>query len=60
MTAAAKFILLHLVCTVCKPKTWRFHLAGIFREFVRMVPTVPHVPSNPTVAPSLRLPSYSS
>lgn len=38
MNSSAKFILLHLACTVRRPNHWRFHTAGILREIARIEP----------------------
>jgi hypothetical protein len=38
MSTPTKFIMLHLACTARKPRTWRFHAAGIVREFQRLEP----------------------
>jgi hypothetical protein len=43
MKDAAKFIALHVACTVRRPETWRFHTAGILREIARMEPRVGRV-----------------
>jgi hypothetical protein len=38
MRTPVKFILLHLACTARRPKTWRFHTAGVFRELKLLEP----------------------
>ena len=38
MRNSTRFIFLHLACTARKPETWRFHAAGIAREFKRLRP----------------------
>jgi hypothetical protein len=40
MSTPAKFIILHLACTARRPGTWRFHVAGVAREFKRVEPGV--------------------
>jgi len=45
MSTPAKFIMLHLACTARKPATWRFHAAGILREFKRLEPSVKRMAS---------------
>jgi hypothetical protein len=36
MKTSAKFILLHLICGIRRPRNWRFNLGGIGRELGRM------------------------
>jgi hypothetical protein len=38
MSTPSKFIILHLACAARRPGTWRFHAAGIVREFRRLEP----------------------
>jgi hypothetical protein len=40
MKRSAQFVLLHLACTLRRPKNWRFHTAGIVREIARLEPRV--------------------
>jgi hypothetical protein len=36
MNKSARFVFLHLGCALRRPQNWRFHSAGIAREFSRM------------------------
>jgi len=46
MKGSAKFILLHLACVVHRPRNWRFHAAGIFREIGNIQPRLASVISS--------------